>query len=532
MSKGTRSSKSANPSDRQSLMTRAASQFSFQSVLGAVSRRLTHVTASVLLSSRSLSSLPTSSLLTGSLCLLLSACSKAPGPDALVVTQVPPQKDAQHATVLDARYPPGSRIVLVQAPYSGRQPRVLSEGLCAAGGPVLAYSGRSVVFCGKAKASDDWQIYQSSLTTGHARRLTTIPGGAMQPAFLPDGRLVFASPVPRVGQTNDATPPTLYTQRPTEAPCRLTFGPGSSSDPIVLADGRIAFVYSPPANLGPPAGLYTINNDGTEIDALGCQHDPRGTIAHPRALPDGRLVFLTGRSQNGCGTPESIRLARPFVSRALLLTNFAGAVSSVEPAADGALLVCADTARTPAAGGPAPRLYRLELASLELGSPVLGDSQWGIIEAVQASAAPRPMGRLSNMQQEKSTGQLLCLNANDSVYGSAGGRRIVEPATRIRVLAERTPGVSRVLGEVAVQPDGSFMAEVPADLPLGFEALDAQGRVLRRVDPMIWVRPGENRSCLGCHPAHNHAPHNHRPLAVREPVPRLGPEPTGIARTP
>jgi hypothetical protein len=66
------------------------------------------------------------------------------------------------------------------------------------------------------------------------------------------------------------------------------------------------------------------------------------------------------------------------------------------------------------------------------------------------------------------------------------------------------------------------MAEVPADLPLGFEALDDHRQVLRRVAPMIWLRPGENRSCVGCHAPHNHSPHNQRPLAVRVPVPLLG----------
>jgi hypothetical protein len=78
------------------------------------------------------------------------------------------------------------------------------------------------------------------------------------------------------------------------------------------------------------------------------------------------------------------------------------------------------------------------------------------------------------------------------------------------------------LGEVAVQTDGSFLAEVPADVPIGFEALDENGRVLRHEAPMIWVRPAENRTCVGCHEPHNRAPHNHRPLAVNVPIPCLG----------
>jgi hypothetical protein len=90
------------------------------------------------------------------------------------------------------------------------------------------------------------------------------------------------------------------------------------------------------------------------------------------------------------------------------------------------------------------------------------------------------------------------------------------------VLAQTSPGNISVLGEVPVQADGSFLAEVPADVPIGFEALDENGRVLRREAPMIWVRPAENRSCIGCHEPHNRAPHNHRPLAVSVPLTSLG----------
>ena len=75
------------------------------------------------------------------------------------------------------------------------------------------------------------------------------------------------------------------------------------------------------------------------------------------------------------------------------------------------------------------------------------------------------------------------------------------------------------------------MAEVPADVPLGFDALDEQGRVLRHEPPLIWVRPGENRSCIGCHEPHNHSPRNLRPLAVEIPAPKLPGEPAKLAQS-
>jgi hypothetical protein len=166
-------------------------------------------------------------------------------------------------------------------------------------------------------------------------------------------------------------------------------------------------------------------------------------------------------------------------------------------------------------------LFRVSSTATALGAPLLEDPAWDSLEAVQAAAHRRPRGRLSNIDPARRTGQILCFNADYTTSGSREGGT-APAASRVRVLAETEPGKVQALGDVPVQADGSFMAEVPTDLPLGFEALDEQGRVVRRVAPMVWVRPGENRSCIGCHPPPNRSPHNHQPLAVREPVPLLG----------
>jgi hypothetical protein len=160
----------------------------------------------------------------------------------------------------------------------------------------------------------------------------------------------------------------------------------------------------------------------------------------------------------------------------------------------------------------------MNLETGSLGKALFSDPAWDSFEVMEVAASPSPMGRLSTVDPTKQTGQILCLNVNYTTYDT---NHRTAPATHVRVVAEPAAGKLRVLGEVPLQADGSFMAEVPADVPLGLEALDDQGHMLRRLSPMIWVRPGENRSCIGCHEPPNHAPSNHRPLAVRAPVPRL-----------
>ena len=73
------------------------------------------------------------------------------------------------------------------------------------------------------------------------------------------------------------------------------------------------------------------------------------------------------------------------------------------------------------------------------------------------------------------------------------------------------PGISRsaigrtnfemqeVLGYVPVEPDGSVLAKVPADSALTIAVLDESGRAFQTHTNWLQVRPGETRTCNGCH---------------------------------
>ena len=54
------------------------------------------------------------------------------------------------------------------------------------------------------------------------------------------------------------------------------------------------------------------------------------------------------------------------------------------------------------------------------------------------------------------------------------------------------------LGTVPLAPDGSFAVEVPADMPIALQAVDAEGRSELNEMSWIYVRPGEVRGCVGC----------------------------------
>ncbi len=57
----------------------------------------------------------------------------------------------------------------------------------------------------------------------------------------------------------------------------------------------------------------------------------------------------------------------------------------------------------------------------------------------------------------------------------------------------------QILGYAPVEPDGSFKLQIPADTPIALSIVDSQGRAFQTHTNWIQVRPGERRTCDGCH---------------------------------
>ncbi len=57
----------------------------------------------------------------------------------------------------------------------------------------------------------------------------------------------------------------------------------------------------------------------------------------------------------------------------------------------------------------------------------------------------------------------------------------------------------QILGYAPVEPDGSFKLHVPADTPIALSIIDNKGRSIQTHTNWIQVRPGERRTCDGCH---------------------------------
>mgnify|MGYP001809747585 FL=1 len=81
---------------------------------------------------------------------------------------------------------------------------------------------------------------------------------------------------------------------------------------------------------------------------------------------------------------------------------------------------------------------------------------------------------------------------------------------------------NQIIGYAPIEPDGSFKLEVPADVPLALSVIDADGRAIQTHTNWIQVRPGERRTCDGCHSPRRGAALNSGPI--------VGSMPAGVSR--
>ena len=75
--------------------------------------------------------------------------------------------------------------------------------------------------------------------------------------------------------------------------------------------------------------------------------------------------------------------------------------------------------------------------------------------------------------------------------------------------------VKCVLGTVPVEPDGSALFHVPANMPLSFQPVDEEGKAIQLMRSWSTAMPGEKVSCVGCHEQQSAGPTVKTTIAAR-----------------
>jgi hypothetical protein len=411
--------------------------------------------------------------------------------------------------------------------------------------PCVSFDGRRILFSMRQSGAAFRNIWEINADGTGLRQVTSGGGHDFDPLYLPDDRILFSSS--RAGEMdeyNHAPAEHLYVCDANGANLeRISFNQSDDFDPALLADGRIVYTrwdHFGDFNRFP---LFFTHPDGSGTFHLYGPHDRN--FFHAAPTPDGRIVAIESTMINEDAGP--IAVLKPEQGPADPVTgprSLHWDVLTPQVNTDGAPWAYGAFKYPHPLGGngfvasyslPAATddevdygLYTFTLAQTGGGTPadpatftlanltfLYNDPDANEYDAQLLAPRPKPPVIASTLDRNLDYGVLLAQDvfnrgAND---GQERPRRGIDPIDSIAVIAARPTRAGEandfsaneyekraLIGMAPVYADGSFRIRVPANTPVSFATLDAQGRgfVVKRTH--LYVRPGEEFDrCVGCH---------------------------------
>jgi len=498
--------------------------------------------------------------------------------------------------------------------------------------PEVSYDGKKLLFTMRRAADPGWRIWEYDIGQKTLRGPiactvasgTTPAGDDVDPAYLPDGRIVFASNRQVKSQQVNGFAyldeyerervTALHVMNSDGTNCRqISYNQSHDRNPTVLQTGEI--MYSRWDHVGGrnQFSIFFTNPDGTNLFVLYGAHSPGNSYLHPRELPNGQVlstlmplsrtneggalmqIDIKNYSENsepapgvasggngqhqptakqinfGRGTSEYGRYSTPYplwdgTNRALVSWAPSCVATNNCPMVANPLTGVLE----PDEGTPVYGAYMLDLNTKTTRPVVTAPAGYSVLDPVAIQSRPLPNvisdktldATLASKPSSIGTTGVGILNVKSVYDTDSQGRmgsavlvagesipmlngvpdiaRLKDPAQttaaqrparfiRITKAVPTQSGISReligetdfemqqILGYTEVEPDGSFKIEVPADVPIAITAIDKDGRGFTPHTNWIQVRPGETRTCNGCHSPRRGNAINAAPIAGNHP---------------
>lgn len=504
--------------------------------------------------------------------------------------------------------------------------------------PEVSYDGTKVLFSMRGPNDSSWDIFEMDLATRELKRIVeddsvAAEGNDVDPAYLPDGRIVFTSNrqtrSKELMAEQNTEPYTYLDEYEREGVTALhvmngdgteikqiSFNQSHDRNPTVLLSGEIMFARWDHVGGRNHFPLFFTNPDGTNIFVQYGAFSPGNSFLHPREMPNGKvmtsLMPLSGSFEGGAlmevdivnfsdndqpvtGAPEGAvgqkqltleevdyemgdeglaeygRYTTPYplwdgTNRALVSWTPSRPTTETDPVSGEEVEV---------EGDPLYGVYMFSLDDQTLRPIAIPDEGWAYVDAIAVTARDVPNTIPDKPLQSKLAAEGMGVLNVKSVYDTddldiMGDSVLVEgevipktaappddtrnqvadlakmkdpaqttaderPGRFVRIVkAVPTPsGLSReaigetdlemqqIVGYSELQPDGSVRIEVPADTPLGLTVLDKNGLAFQTHTNWLQVRPGETRTCNGCHSPRRGSAINSTPIAGEHPNTKL-----------
>ena len=463
--------------------------------------------------------------------------------------------------------------------------------------PEVSYDGEKILFSMRGPNDSSWNIWEYTIESGNLRRVITDDAAANQgddvdPAYLPDGRIVFSSNRQEKSKSimaaENKEPYAYRDEYEREAVIvlhvmgenggnihQISFNQSHDRNPTVLSSGEIMFARWDHVGGKNHLPLFTTNPDGSGMFVLYGAFSSGNSFLHPRELPPSgkyadkvitTLMPLSGTSEGGAlmlvdikesdnsqtqatsyevptgrGISEKGRFNTPYPlwdgSNRVLVSWTPSQPQDVEDPVSGEM--------EEEEGPPHYGIYLFDLDKKNMDPIALPKEGYSLTDAVaimarNATDIPNIKPDTIDPDSTETTGILNVKSVYDTDSQGLMGSRVLssfetipqldgaadiemmkDPAQmlaaerparflRITKAVPTPPGMSRDIGEgdfemhqvigyTEIEPDGSFKIEVPADTPIGITTVDSEGRAFQTHTNWVQVRPGERRTCNGCH---------------------------------
>ena len=448
----------------------------------------------------------------------------------------------------------------------------------------LSFDARQVVFAYK-RPGQGYRIYEIGIDGRGLRQLTFDEPDEPQvqaqfghgyddvdPCYLPSGKVLFTSTRSRraVLCTYNFTTASLFVMDGDGRNLRCLSGNTVNEfTPSVMHDGRVLYTRWEYVDkgVGDVQSLWSMHPDGSHPTAIYKNNVRRpATLIDGRSIPGSHRVVATGAphmplavgpivlidthmspltpmamtnltpeitypGHNGYFEPQRGYYKEPYpLSEDLFLVAYNPGPNHAAPAGYGLYLLDAAGNRELVYRDPAvscfqptplvPRQRPPELAPVSDQTAAKGALQATLVLAdVYAGMTGIPRGAVKYVRVMEDVPKPW----KDSWLAPSHGD----------VLGLQNPAISLdghfavkvIRGIVPVAKDGSASFTVPAEKNLYFQALDENFMEVQRMRTFVNLRPGERRSCIGCHEPRNNAPTSRRATALNDPPRELAAQP-------
>lgn len=187
--------------------------------------------------------------------------------------------------------------------------------------PEVSYDGKKIIFSMRPSAQDHWQLWEYTIADASlAPILQSNEFDDVDPAYLPDGRIVFSSnrqEKARSLRQDNGEPDyqhrdeyerekviNLHVYDPGDSSIKqISFNQSHDRNATVLSDGRIMFSRWDHVGRRNQFSIFTCKPDGTGMFIEYGAHSPGNSFLHPREVSPGMLVSslmpLSGTFEGG-----------------------------------------------------------------------------------------------------------------------------------------------------------------------------------------------------------------------------------------